>query len=231
MSRTRQVLLTAVDAHLENKAIEPLRDKGWQVRSVPWDDAAGDLVTTTAFDAIVIGFPVAGVALGRFLSAVRALESPCRRCGVVLLARPDAERQARQFVGHGVNRVVATSDLPLRLVRTVAELLRVAPRVELRLPTRIMLRLEDRPSQALCQTENVSVSGMLVRGFDNYPKGTSFDFEISLPDDDDPLRGVGEVCRTANVARENVRGFGARFTSFAETDLERLEELLDREKN
>jgi hypothetical protein len=226
MATRVRVLLTGLEQSELRRLLPPLAAYGLQLHHVPWGDDAIDLVLAERFDAIVVSFPAEGASLARFLSSVRSASGLSRDCGLVLLVAAGSEERARQLVGHGVNRVVPL-DAPRReLAQVVVELLQVAPRVPLRLPTRILLKDKDRRSASFCQTVNLSTSGMLVAGFAIYPVGALLDFELTLPGDQLPLRGGAEIARHANPTREGVEGFGARFVTFRDTDRLRLEAFL-----
>ncbi len=224
----RDVLLLRLDDGDRLRVSGLLRSAGASVHHGPWDENTADLVYGTPFDAVVAGFPVSGPALSAFLRAVRASGSGCRRAGVVLLAAEGHEREAAPFVGRGVNRVVSRAEVELRLVPTLDELLSVATRHPIRAPTRVTIHITGRALKAFCQTENVSVSGMLLKGFGHHPVGTSLDFELSLPGETAPIRGAAEVRRATNTTVERVEGVGARFLSFATGDRFRLESFLAR---
>lgn len=224
----RDVLLLRLDDGDRLRVSGLLRSAGASVHHGPWDENTADLVFSTSFDAVVVGFPVAGPALSAFLRAVRATGSSCRRAGVVLLAAVGREREAEPFVGRGVNRVVSRAEDELRLVHTVEELLTVAPRHAIRAPTRVTIHTSGRALNAFCQTENLSISGMLLKGFGHHAVGTSLDFELSLPGESVPIRGAAEVRRSTNTTVERVEGIGARFLSFSTGDRFRLESFLAR---
>jgi hypothetical protein len=76
----------------------------------------------------------------------------------------------------------------------------------------------------LCQTENLSATGVLVRG-PQLEIGTVFAFELVFKDHPTPLRGRARVVRHTNP-REPVKGFGAHFLSFDGEGRERLAEYL-----
>jgi hypothetical protein len=90
----------------------------------------------------------------------------------------------------------------------------------------VVLHLEQRPLRTFCQTENVSETGMLLRGFGHYPPGTTIDFEIDIPGQSDPIRGSATIARTTNVQLERMEGVGARFESFIGQDQIRLTDYL-----
>jgi len=226
-SETKQVLMTRVEANADKQAALLLRGKKVDIHRVPWDDNTLDLVQTTPFDIILVGYPVASGSLRRFLKCVRAPGSACRRSGIILLADHEQMSSATAFIGHGVNRAIADTDVERLLVPTVDDLAGVAPRLVLRAPTRIVIQVEDHPVRAFCQTENLSLTGMLLRGFGHYPSGTEIKFEINIAGESDPIRGFARIARTTNVAVERVEGVGASFLSFFGSDKSRLSTYLE----
>jgi hypothetical protein len=227
MATRARVLLTGLDQDTLRRFVGPLQARGLETHHAPWTDDLPDLVLDQRFDAVVVRFPVLDVPLGRFLSALRSAASPCRHAGVVLLARSDRLEQARQLIGHGVNRVVAGDAPREALAQTVGELMAVAPRIPLQASARITAKVPERPGTALCQTVNLSFTGMLVRGHSHYPVGALVEFELLLPGEEHPLHGAGEVARYAEPAREGVHGFATRFLAFDGSDRDRLELFLE----
>ena len=225
----RQVVMTRLGRDAFERASEAVRDSNIELHHQPWDDNTLELVQTTRFDAIVIGFPGPITELRRFVKCVRSPGSASQRSGIVLLAEPDHLPAADAFVGIGVgiNRAIASDDLDQYLKFAIAELTTVAPRVPVRAPTRVILHLEQRPLRTFCQTENLSATGMLLRGFGHYPPGTTIDFEINIPGQSDPIRGSATIARTTNVEHELLEGVGARFNNFLGTDRARLTEYLN----
>jgi len=227
----RQVVITRMDSPAYAAVADLLRYRDIDVFQAPWDENTLDLVQSTGFDVIIVGYPVEEQALRRFVKCARAPGSACRRCGMILVADDEHFESAQSFVGEGINRAIGTKDTPHLLATTVDELTSIAPRVTLRAPTRIVVRLEDRPVSAFCQTENVSTSGMLLRGFGHYPRGTTITFEINIPGESDPIRGSAEITRSTNVAVERLDGVGARFLSFSSADQTRLASYIGKQVN
>ena len=221
-------LLTSAELMDPDRVARMLERTGIAVRQCPWNDEAMDLVVRDRFEVIVIGYPVTGTPLPSFLGAVRAAGSASRRAGVILIAQPGRERMAGDYLGRGANRVVAAVESPTALEVAVHALLTVAPRVPLRAPTRIVAILDKRPLRAFCQTENVSTTGMLLRGAAHYPLGTTFDFELAVPGESTPICGSACVLRRTNPVVERVHGLGTRFVSFRGADRSRLEGLVGR---
>jgi len=210
------------------RALEVVRGSDTELHHQPWNDNTLEFVQATRFDAIVIGFPGPITELRRFVQCIRSPGSASEHAGILLLAEPDHLAAAKTFVGIGVgiNRAIATSDLEQLFVPMITDLTTVAPRIPLRAPTRVVLNLERR-LRTFCQTENVSETGMLLRGFGHYPPGTTIDFEINIPGQSDPIRGSATIARTTNVDHERLEGVGARFDNFLGTDRGRLTEYLN----
>ena len=79
----------------------------------------------------------------------------------------------------------------------------------------------------VCQTENISASGMLLRTEKRYEKGTRLEFEFGLPNDHRPIVGIAEIVRHTMIGRDNVSGVGVRFLSFAGDSQRRFESYID----
>jgi hypothetical protein len=224
-----QVVMTRTDESTFAKAKDAIRGSDINLQMAPWNDNTLELVQSTAFDAIIIGFPGPITALRRFVQCIRSPGSANQRSGVLLLCEPRHLEAAQTFVGIGVgiNRAISAKDLNGQLAPAIQELSSVAPRATLRAPTRVVLHLEQRPLRTFCQTENVSETGMLLRGFGHYPPGTTIDFEINIPGQSDPIRGRATIARTTNVSTERMEGVGARFNDFRDGDRARLTEYLN----
>lgn len=224
---TKNIVLTRMDEDTFARAASALNSDEITLHHAPWDDNTLDLVQSTKFDVIIIGFPGPITPLRRFVECVRAPGSACQSSGVILLADPQHIDAAQAFVGVGINRAIPSDNAEELLAASITELASVAPRLALRAPTRVVLKLEQRPLRTFCQTENISESGMLLRGFGHYPPGTTIDFEINIPGQSDPIRGTATIARTTNVALERMEGVGARFQSFMGQDGYRLTEYLN----
>jgi hypothetical protein len=223
---TKKIVLTRLDEETFARAAEALAEDDLELHHAPWDDNTLDLVQSTHFDAIIIGFPGPITPLRRFVECLRAPGSACKNSGVILLASPQHMQAAQAFVGVGINRAIASDNAQELLAASITELAAVAPRLALRAPTRVVLHLDERPLRTFCQTENVSASGMLLRGFGHYPPGTAIEFEINIPGQSDPIRGTATITRTTNLSLERLEGVGARFESFIGQDRARLTDYL-----
>ncbi len=192
------------------------------------DDALHALarIGAHAYDLIIAHHPLSGTALPDLVQAVRTRGSPCRLAGLIVIADPEYEAETLKTVGRGVNRVLPR-DAPFeQLLGAITELLAVAPRINLRASIDLRLRLHDNRAQLRLSTENVSVSGMLVRGGREFPVGSQLHFELVLPDSARLIRGHAVVVRHSSLAREGVEGIALRIVAFDGDGEARLRDFL-----
>jgi len=223
-----QALVTRVDDATHRRIADTLRQIRVDLHRVRWDQTTLELVQGTAFDVVIIGYPVSRDALIRFLAAARDKGAACRRAGLVLITETPHSDSAQALVGKGANRVVPVDDLEGRLVTAIEELARPAARLPVRIPARVQLFASGRPLRLMAQIDNISTSGMLLRGVTQFPVGTTFGFEMVVPDEAKPIRGTAEIMRLTDPMREEVHGVGVRFVSFEGSDRLRLEMFIDR---
>jgi hypothetical protein len=85
------------------------------------------------------------------------------------------------------------------------------------------------PKTAHCHTENLSMSGMLVSCSNLLPVGSPLEFVLTIPGEEQPIRGRAKVARVTDPKREKVLGIGASFVEFSENHRTRLRSLLIRQ--
>ena len=205
------MLVAGVDDRAYEKLRGALARYPLLVERIPRAASALELVGAVPFHLLVLGYPLDELELGDFLGELRRPGAPSSTAPVVLLAAAADRPAAERFRSRGVAAVVgAEVEAPL-LHRAVLEALGVPPRIDVRLLVRLEARLADGQSTVLCQTENLSDSGMLVRSDRRYPPGTEVAFELALPEGAQPVRGRAEVVRQTDAQREKLRGLGLRF--------------------
>jgi hypothetical protein len=136
---------------------------------------------------------------------------------------------AEELLGRGVNRVVFIDDTGDDLRESVLSLLDVAQRYPVHAPVELSIDLEDSPQKAYCHTENLSLSGMLVNCLTRFPVGTILEFALTIPGEEQPIRGGARIARLTDPQREQVLGMGAAFTSFTDSGHSRLRSALSRQ--
>jgi CheY-like chemotaxis protein len=230
----KQVLVVspdiAHDAAVFRKVAPFLLRLECELHRVPNGVSAIALVEETRFDLVVVVEPVESPTLSELVQRMRSRRSASRQAALIVLAVPGLESAAEGLMSHGVNRVCAHDVDDERLAVTMRELFAVAPRIPLASLVRVSLFARGRMEEVITQTENISASGMLLRGRLSYPVGTFLAFELTPPGIKDPIRGTAEVVRHTTPEREPVHGFAARFAMFDVDGHERLCDFIEKQR-
>jgi len=229
MADTRQHVLVvgAKKAGLERVA-PMLRRAEFSVHSVDPSPFLLDLVLSTAFELVIVTYPMDTLPLDDLIDTIRDQGSACRDAGLLLLAESDHLDDAQAIVDLGANRAICCEWSEARLWRSIGDLMEVAPRIFMRVLMHLDIEIKNQSSRAIFQTVNVSVSGVLLQGSDELSPGETFDFLFRLPGGG-LIEGSAEVVRQTNPLREGVDAIGTRFTNFREQCRERLEQHIDRQ--
>ncbi len=199
--------------------LEPSRIDVHVVGSV---DAALDRAGWFPFSFVLVRFPIAAPA--EFFKALRSNSSLCRTAGVVILAKDNKIESARIFQGRGANRVLSFSKVNDQLETTLSDLAMVSERTRLRIP--VVAEYEGRKKN--WQSENISISGMLVQSKSDLKTGVDVDLEFTLPSSECSIRVAAEVVRKTTFGREDFDGLGLRFLSFVGEGQHHVELFLHR---
>lgn len=219
----RSLLLVGVDASHADTVETALEGTGIVAERLDDPNESLDLLRQLPFDVVIVGAPLAGVDLKQYLASMRNAISPSRHAAVLLLVSPGQTTTFGELVGKGANRMIAASAPAAELQDAVRGLLDVAPRVPLRVALRLEVTIAKGRQKSLCQTENVSLTGMLVRTSQALPEGAEVRFELTLPRDTSPVRGMGRVVRQTDELREKVRGVALRLVDFENKDRQRYQ--------
>lgn len=225
---TRSVLVVGVETARFASLAPILKRAKMFAELVETGTRALELAAALPYDAVVVTVPLADLPLDEWLDRFRGEGAASRKAAVLLLAAPDHEEEARALLEKGANRVAAAGDPPERVQALISILLGVAPRVCLRAASRLSVQLERGTTQVLCQTENISATGMLIRTDQQYPVGTLLSFELSLPGEQKPIRGKARVVRHTKPRREPVSGVAVAFAGFDGGDGTRFAAHIDR---
>jgi response regulator RpfG family c-di-GMP phosphodiesterase len=226
MSKRRNVLVIGVSPDEFGRVAPFLARDAFDVDRFPSGTGALELTAQVSIEVLLVRYPLPDMDLGVFLQSVRRPDSKCLSSPILILADTGSAAEAGSYIGRGANRMLHLEDAEEELQGTVSSLLAVAPRKDARFLARMEIKLGGAKDMILCQTENLSASGMLIKTEKRYDKGTRIDFEFSLPDDVRPIRGFAEVVRHTMVGRDDVGGIGVRFLSFNGDSQRRFESYL-----
>lgn len=222
----RHVLMVGADEEALNRIAPMLRREEFSVHTAAPSPVVFDLLLGTSFELVIVSYPLRELDLDELIETLRRDGSWCRNAPLVLLAEPDHLEDALSMVDLGVNRAVSYEWPEGRLHQAIADLLDVAPRVDLRALVHLKVEVENETKRALYQTVNVSRSGMLLRGSDDLDPGTRFSFFFGIPDGRRLVEGTGEVVRRTNPMREGTRGLGVRFVRLSGEGEEQLDSFV-----
>ena len=200
----------------------------FDVDRFPSASGALELISQVPFEMLLVRYPLPDMPMDAFLQQVRREGGPCCRSSLLVLTTGGLELEARRFIGQGANRTINLEASGTEIQESVSSVLHVAPRKAARFMARMEIRIGDSKDMVICQTENLSASGMLVRTQERYDLGTRIEFEFQLPEDPRPVRGMAEVMRHTKPGRDSVGGIGMRFVSFAGDSQHRFELYLSR---
>lgn len=224
----RSALVVGIEPKVFEKISKILKVSDFLSDSSEMGKVALESISFLPFDAIVAAFPLPDMPVPQFLDALRAKDSPCRQSAVILLAAPGTLPDAEALLGKGANRVLSVEELDDDFAHELSRLLEVPPRFPMRTVSRLKVQLSWGTSHTMCQTENISAHGMLIKTDHPYPVGTQMAFELAVPGDAEPVRGYAVVVRQTQKKRERTSGVGVRFSSFESGDKKRFEALLQK---
>lgn len=180
-----------------------------------WDPEEGlRLLASRRFDLVVARHPLRPDLLEQVVNAVRQRNANCRSAGLIVLAEPGSAAAVQPLLGRGVNRIVPADAPAETLLHAAAGLLAVAPRLTLRLPVILDQGSGERGTRVVTETLNVSSSGLLLRGAQEFAVGTRLRFELVLPGLAPTIRGDATVVRHTSEVREAEPGIAVRMYSF-----------------
>jgi hypothetical protein len=232
MRRERPVVLVAGVRRSSEGELAPVldRQKLTVVQVTSYEDAVM-YANAARVELVILGIEPTTMSLEEVIRAIRSRairshSSASRMASLLVLAQPGNEDDARQLIGHGVNRVMLTVDPPKFIALQVAELLDIPPRATLRLSTRMLVEVEDGFAEALGAVVNISAAGLLMETDADLEPGQHVIISIDIGPQLEPVAAKAEIVRRADPEREGIEGIGAQFLSFAGDSQKQLEAIL-----
>ena len=227
MHRERPVVLVAGVRRSSVGELAPVldRQKLTVVQVTSYEDAVM-YANAARVELVILGIEPTTMSLEEVIRTIRSQSSASRMASLLVLAQPGNEDNARQLIGHGVNRVMLTVDPPKFIALQVAELLDIPPRAPLRLGTRMLVEVEDGFAEALGAVVNISAAGLLLETEADLEPGQHVIISIDIGPQLEPVAAKAEIVRKADPEREGIEGIGAQFLSFAGDSQKQLEAIL-----
>ncbi|MFQ5526166.1 MAG: PilZ domain-containing protein [Thermoanaerobaculia bacterium] len=188
--------------------------------------AALILTGNSLYDLLVIEEPLADLSVESLAASLQSLEwASAGAPALILTGDAKVETMAKSLATYPV-RVVAASASKSEIQHAVAELLGVPVRSSSRMMVNVEVATGSATQLRCFQSENVSESGLLLKGAQAIPVGTRVDIVFSLPDESEPVRGTALVVR--HTGNGEAPGVGLRFVELEPDELLRLRRFVDR---
>ena len=217
----KRVLSVGIEKKALGRLAAHLEPARYANETAPTARSALALLTEIRFDLVVLAHPQAGLELRRFLTELRRSDSESRTAKVLILAAEPLHPELHGLRERSVEIISSGETL-------IGDLATKVLSGDRRVPVTVMVRLEaDLPygrSKRICQSENLSLSGMLVRTEDTLPIGTSVLTRFTVPGAAEPIQAQSRVVRL--TAAGEVPGIALHFEKITSKDRSRLERFL-----
>lgn len=208
-----------------SRRIEPLLRRA-EAQTLKVDHGgAFALAALRPFDLVIAQCPLAGMSAGRILECLRPRQAGTPKPPVILLTR-EAYLPTIDSVPADDRAGVRVTATMSEGLRAIAQALEIGDRSSVKLMVQIEMIVESTRFQRLCQTHDVSPTGMLLSTRKTLPIGAVLPFSLELPEDEEPIHGSGEIVRHARPEKEPAPAMGVRFLGLHGDGPKRLESFL-----
>ena len=183
---------------------------------------AGALVLggNVSYDLVIVESPLPDLQIRDLLTAMRGLDSNSDQAGFLVLTTNGSTPEALADRPDGSLRLVPADAGSAAIYDAITELLGVASRRATRLLVEIEVQLGQGPSRLLYQSQNLSRSGILLRGGRRLQPGGRVRFDLALPSGDN-IAGQALVIRHT-TPEEPVVGTALRFLDLGDEQEARI---------
>lgn len=188
--------------------------------------AALVLTGNSLYDLLILEEPLADLPVDSVLTALQSFEWASAGTPALILASGQRVAEiADQLESHPA-RVLPKDADKVEIRKAVSELLGVPVRSNARMLVNVEVNTDSSHSLKCFQSENISESGLLLRGREAIPIGMAVKLEFNLPDEEEPVRGTALVVRHSRSGE--VPGVGLRFVELSRSSILRLRRYVDR---
>jgi len=174
---------------------------------------------------VLVSYPLWDSSLDDLLMGIERVVADNPPVPVVILASEEVFDDVAPFGAEGIT-VLSEGQDPKELRRALRILLGAEQRAHPRFIVRMAVRVGAGALLRACQSEDISLSGMLLRTSEEFPVGSEIRLEFALAEDEEPIICSAEVVRYTRPEVENIRGMGVTFLTFMGDGKERLEQFL-----
>ncbi len=225
MPKQLKLLVIGPEDHLPDSAHEILRRDAIRMHRVQTAAEALILTGNMPYDLLMVAEPLPDLDTATILGSLQSLDWTSAGAPAMVFVSPAAIETAATGLQRFPVRVLSRDTERGEIQQAMAELLGVAVRSSMRMIVNIQVELEEAGTLRCFQSENLSESGMLLRGARSIPVGAPLRVAFNLPDETDPITGKAIVVR--HTGPGEAEGIGIRFVDFAESHVLRLRRFVD----
>lgn len=226
MSATFQILV-AVSSDRVFKQFEPLMSRSdLRVIRVRSGQQALTLAQGVNFDLVVCQHPFGDIGFEEFHSRLRAAGGASNESPALVVTRDDRKDELVESLEADDSRLFCVDLQPENMSRSLTELIGVAVRASSRLLVETHVDCDGSSADRVFQTANISESGLLLRSQRPLPIGFRTEFSLSLPESENPIRGIAEVVRHTDPDCELCQGMGVRLLRIEDNGRQRLAQFI-----
>lgn len=171
-------------------------------------------------DLLILDDKVTGISVEDLVKSVRE-EPSLKDLSILLLS---SSKPPSLF--KGVNIALSKPIVSLEFNESCKKLLNVEARRELRLLVYVQVQGFVRSNMFLCNSRNISASGILIMTTKTLKMGESVQLLITLPREKEKVKALAKVVREAREVSTQLNAYGLHFTEISEKDRERIRKFI-----
>ncbi len=187
------------------------------------------LATNVVYDLIVAEYPLPDLSIVDFLGILQAPTLPSADTQILLITSEDQIAGVNQHTADDDRVKVVPQQSSAQFLHSAlaGSLTSVADRKASRLMVQFEAKLGAGKLMRICQTSNVSETGLMIHTTRLMPLETEMDVSFYLPGDPRPIDGKVRVVRHTDPDREEIAGMGVEFVHLPQTSREKLRDFVD----
>ncbi len=229
MEQNKRILVIVPQEALYNKLEPVLKRESIEVSRSANATSSLILATNMAYDLIVAEYPLPDLSIVEFLGILQSPTLPSAESHILLITKDEeVEAVKRHTESDDRVQVVPQSASAQHLHTCLAgSLAGVAARKSSRLMVQLETQMGAGKLMRVCQTSNVSESGLLIHTTRLLPIDTEIEVSFYLPGDARPIDGRVRVVRHSDPTTEPAAGMGVVFTNLSNTARDKLRDYVD----
>ena len=180
------------------------------------------LLSKDKFDLIILDERLPDLQVGELVVKIR--ENPrCKELSIMQFSSGPIEQPK------GVNVVLTKPVVSASFNEACKKLLQVESRRDSRLLVYVQVQGFVQSNFFLCNSRNLSASGILILTTKHLKMGDGVQLQITLPREKEKVRAFAKVVREAKEVSTKLNAYGLHFIEIAEKDRERIRKFIKEE--